>query len=100
MELHVGTVLTGHFLKQGDQLLITLEAVQISTDKLIWQTNLTTKADDMIAMQAQLASELRRGLLPQLDAAGGFLETSTRPTNQQAYDLYLAKHGGAARCRS
>ena len=88
-ELHVGTVLTGHFLKQGDQLLITLEAVQVSTDKLIWQTTLTTKAEDMIAMQAALANELRRGLLPQLDAASGFLETSTHPTNQQAYDLYL-----------
>jgi len=88
-ELHVGTVVTGHFLKQGDELLITLEAVQISTDKLIWQANLTTKADDMIAVQAELANQLRRGLLPQLDAATGFLETSTRPKNQQAYDLYL-----------
>jgi tetratricopeptide (TPR) repeat protein len=28
-------------------------------------------------------------LLPMLGAAGGFLETSTRPNNQDAYDLYL-----------
>ena len=88
-ELHVGTVLTGHFLKQGNDLLVTLEAVQISTDKLIWQANLTAKADDMIGMQEQLAAQLRKGLLPQLDAATGFLETSTRPKNQEAYELYL-----------
>ena len=33
--------------------------------------------------------KVRQGLLPMLGAAGGFLETSTRPNNQEAYDLYL-----------
>ena len=40
-------------------------------------------------MQQQLAKQVRQGLLPMLGAAGGFLETSTRPNNQEAYDLYL-----------
>ena len=30
-----------------------------------------------------------QGLLPALGAAGGFLETGTRPSSQEAYDLYL-----------
>src|SRR5271163_3617320 len=33
-ELHVGRLLTGHFLKQGDQLTVTLEAVDVATDRL------------------------------------------------------------------
>ena len=88
-ELHVATVLTGHFLKQGERLLITLEAIEVDTDKLLWQTNLTTGAQDLIALQAEMASQVRRGLLPTLGAAGGFLDTGTRPKNAEAYDLYL-----------
>ena len=88
-ELRVATVLTGHFLKQGEKLLITLEAIDVDTDKLIWQTNLTAGAQDLISLQSQMASQMRQGLLPALGAAGGFLDTGTRPKNAEAYDLYL-----------
>ncbi len=88
-ELHVGTVLTGHFQKQGNHLLVTLEAIETGTERLVWQTNLTGSTQDLIGVQQQLAKQVRQGLLPMLGAAGGFLETGTRPNNQEAYDLYL-----------
>jgi serine/threonine protein kinase/TolB-like protein/thioredoxin-like negative regulator of GroEL len=89
LELHVATVLTGHFQKQGDRILVTLEAIDTGTDKLLWQTNYSGSTQDLINAQQQLAKQVRDGLLPLLGAAGGFLETSTRPSNQVAYDLYL-----------
>ncbi len=88
-ELHVGIVVSGHFIKQGDHLLVTLEAVDVGSEKLLWQTNFTTSAEDLIALQDQLAGQLRQGLLPMLGAAGGFLDTGTRPKDPEAYDLYL-----------
>ncbi|MGH9552809.1 MAG: protein kinase domain-containing protein, partial [Terriglobales bacterium] len=88
-DLHVGTVLSGHFQKQGNHLLVTLEAIETGSERLLWQTNLTGSTQDLIGMQQQLAKQVRQGLLPMLGAAGGFLETSTRPNNQEAYDLYL-----------
>src|ERR1700686_1033240 len=88
-EVHVANVLTGHFLKQGDRLLITLEAIQVEGDKLLWQTTVTAPAQDLIALQAQMAAQIRQGLLPALGIAGGFLDTGTRPKNPEAYDLYL-----------
>ena len=87
--VHVANVLTGHFLKQGDRLLITLEALQEDGNRLLWQTNMTAPAQDLIALQAQMAAQIRQGLLPTLGAAGGFLDTGTRPKNAEAYDLYL-----------
>ena len=87
--VHVANVLTGHFLKQGDRLLITLEAIQVDGNRLVWQTNVTAPAQDLIALQAQMAAQIRQGLLPALGAAGGFLDTGTRPKNAEAYDLYL-----------
>jgi len=87
--VHVANVLTGHFLKQGDRLLITLEAIQVDGNRLLWQINMTAPAQDLIALQAQMAAQIRQGLLPALGAAGGFLDTGTRPKNAEAYDLYL-----------
>jgi eukaryotic-like serine/threonine-protein kinase len=88
-ELHVGSVLTGHFLRQGDHLLVTLEATETKSNRMLWQTNFTASSEDLISLQAQLASQVRQGLLPILGAAGSFLDTSTRPKSQEAYDLYL-----------
>ncbi len=87
-QLHVATVLTGHFLKQGDNLLVTLEAIDVSNDRLLWQTNLTASALDLIALQGTLTAQVRQGLLPILGVASG-RDTSTRPKNLEAYDLYL-----------
>jgi serine/threonine protein kinase/tetratricopeptide (TPR) repeat protein len=88
-ELHVSTVLSGHFQKQGTHLLVTVEAIETATERLLWQTSLTGSTQDLIGIQEKLAKDVRQGLLPMLGAAGGFLETSTRPNNQEAYDLYL-----------
>jgi eukaryotic-like serine/threonine-protein kinase len=88
-EVHVANVLTGHFLKQGDNLLITLEAIQVDSNRLLWQANVQAPAQDLIAAQSGIATQIRQGLLPALGAANAFLETGTRPKDPQAYDLYL-----------
>jgi len=88
-ELHVGTLLTGHFLRQGNRLLITLEAIDADSDKLLWQSNINAAVNNLTSLQRQLGNEMRQGLLPVLGASGGYLETGTQPQNAEAYDLYL-----------
>src|SRR5215471_2310761 len=88
-EVHAASVLTGHFLKQGPQVLITLEAIGVDTNRLLWQTSVTAPADDLTALQAQISAQMRQGLLPVLGIAGGFLDTGSRPKDPEAYDLYL-----------
>jgi len=88
-ELRVGNLLTGHFLKQGEHLLVTLQVVDVGSDKVLWQSDLRARVEDMISLQEKLATQIRQGLLPVLHAANGFLDTASRPQNQEAYDLYL-----------
>jgi len=89
-ELRVGRLLQGHFMKQGDQLTVTLEAIDVPTDRLLWQGTATAKADDLIGLQEQLTTQVQRGLLPILGGGGGAAEAATsRPKNQEAYDFYL-----------
>jgi eukaryotic-like serine/threonine-protein kinase len=88
-EVHVANIITGHFLKQGDHLLITLEAIQVSGNRLLWQTNVTAAAQDLIGMQEQMAVKIRQELLPALGLSQGLVDTATRPKSPEAYDLYL-----------
>jgi serine/threonine protein kinase/Tfp pilus assembly protein PilF len=88
-ELQVATVVTGHFLKQGDNLMVTLEAIDTRNDRLRWQTNFTAPADNLIALNNVMSSQVSQGLIPVLGAAGGVIQTTSRPKDAQAYDLYL-----------
>jgi TolB-like protein len=88
-ELRVGRLLTGNFRKQGDQLTVTLECVDVPNDRVLWENSVTAKTDDLIGMRQQLSTLVQRGLLPALGGAGGEVETASQPKNQQAYDFYL-----------
>jgi TolB-like protein len=89
-ELRVGRLLQGHFMKQGDALTVTLEAIDVPTERVLWQTTATGKAEDLIGLREQLTTAVQHGLLPILGGAAGTLDSQTsRPKNQQAYDFYL-----------
>jgi serine/threonine protein kinase len=88
-ELHVATVLTGHFLKEGDNLLVTLQAIDVGDNRLLWQSSFTAPAQDLIALQSDITAQLRQGLLPTLGVTGGTVAATSRPKNPEAYDLYL-----------
>src|SRR3981081_3982901 len=88
-DLRVGRLITGHFRRQGDQLTVTLEVIDVPTDRLLWQTNVTARADDLIGLQQQLSAQVQNGLLPILGSTGGAIDTASRPKSQEAYGLYL-----------
>jgi eukaryotic-like serine/threonine-protein kinase len=88
-EMHVTDIVTGHYLKEGDQLQITLEAVDVANNRTLWRDTLTATAPDLIAMRTQIDAKVRQGLVPALGAATDTNQGSTRPQNEAAYDLYL-----------
>jgi len=88
-ELHVADVVSGHFIKQGDYLLVTLEAIDTKNERLVWQTNFSIASQDSIALQNQLTGHIRQGLLPALGVPAGPIDIGPKPKNEQAYDLYL-----------
>ncbi|MGC2194818.1 MAG: protein kinase [Terriglobales bacterium] len=88
-EMRVTDIVTGHFLKEGDQLQITLEAVDVENNRTLWRDTLNVAAPDMIAMRSQIMAKVRQGLVPALGAGTDSTESGTRPRNEEAYDLYL-----------
>ena len=87
--MHVTDVVTGHFLKEGSQLQITLEAIDVENNRTEWRDTMTVAAPDMIAMRGQITTKVRQGLVPALGAGTDSAEGATRPKNEEAYDLYL-----------
>src|ERR1700680_3028651 len=87
--MHVTDVVTGHYLKEGDQLQITLEAVDIADNRSVWRDTMTVAAADLIAMRNEITAKVRQGLVPALGAGTDSGEAGTHPKNEEAYDLYL-----------
>jgi serine/threonine protein kinase/tetratricopeptide (TPR) repeat protein len=87
--MHVTDVVTGHYMKEGEQLQITLEAVDIADNRTVWRDTMTVSAPDMIAMRGQITAKVRQGLVPALGAGTNSGEAATHPRNEEAYDLYL-----------
>ena len=91
--LHAGMVVTGHFVQQGENLIVTLQAIEVLSNRMLWQGTTSVPAGDLIAMQRQLSARIRQGLLPALTSGPAGLETGTQPRNREAYDLYLRSAG-------
>ena len=87
--MHVTDVVTGHYMKEGDQIQITLEAVDIGDNRTVWRDTMTVAAADMIAMRGQITAKVRQGLVPALGAGTDSGDAGTHPKNEEAYDIYL-----------
>ncbi len=88
-EMGVTCIVTGHYLTEGNQLEVTLEAVDVAKNRSVWRDTINVAASDKIAMREQITSRVRQGLVPVLGGLSASGEAGTRPKSEEAYDLYL-----------
>lgn len=88
-EYKAAIVLTGHFMAQGARLTITIEAIDVKRNRLLWQGSFTVPQQNLISLQEDLAFNVKSGLLPALGSQAAMLSSATQPRNADAYDLYL-----------
>jgi tetratricopeptide (TPR) repeat protein len=87
-QLRVGRIVTGHFSMHQSELRVTLEAVDVDGDRLLWRDTIAAERDDSIALRERLTALIRDQLLPTL-GAGTPAVTRDRPWDAGAYALYL-----------
>ena len=88
-DMRVTNIVTGHYMKEGNELQVTVEAVDVADNRTLWRDSLNVAATDLVGMQAQVTAKVRQGLLPAFGAVPNSDEAGTRPQNEEAYDLYL-----------
>ena len=95
--MHVTDVVTGHFLKEGSQLQITLEAIDVENNRTLWRDTMTVAAPDMIAMRGQITAKVRQGLVPALGAGAGLRRCRHPSQERRSVRPLSAQRRGAAR---
>lgn len=88
-EMGANTVVTGHYLLAGEQLRISVEAVDIESNRLLWTDSINIPAQSMIGMQEQIAACARGGIAPALGSPASLSDEPARPHNEESYGLYL-----------
>ena len=88
-ELNVDAVVEGSVLRSGDQVRITAQLIEASTDKHLWSQSYEGELRDPLQLQNRVASaiadQIRINLTPQEQAT----LKSARAVNPEAYQSYL-----------
>jgi TolB-like protein/DNA-binding winged helix-turn-helix (wHTH) protein/tetratricopeptide (TPR) repeat protein len=88
-ELNVDAVVEGTVLRSGDQVRITAQLIEASTDRHLWSQSYEGDLRDTLALQNRvartIADQIRINLTPQEQAA----LKSVKVVNPEAYESYL-----------
>jgi TolB-like protein/DNA-binding winged helix-turn-helix (wHTH) protein/Flp pilus assembly protein TadD len=88
-ELNVDAVVEGTVLRSGDQVRITAQLIEASTDKHLWSQSYEGELRDTLALQSRVASaiadQIRINLTPRELAA----LKNVKIVNPEAYESYL-----------
>ena len=85
--LNVANVITGDFRDSGNRIGLSVEAIDVENNNVVWRDSIEVAAGDLIAMRNELSSRIRSGLFPRLNIADAREES--RPRNDEAYRLFL-----------
>jgi DNA-binding winged helix-turn-helix (wHTH) protein/TolB-like protein/Tfp pilus assembly protein PilF len=88
-DLHVDTLLTGGYLRDGDDLRITYQLIDVNGEKLLGGGSIDLKYDNLLRVQDTITDQIIRRLkltLSPAEAARIKPETSVSPL---AYEYYL-----------
>jgi serine/threonine-protein kinase len=88
-DLNVGTLLTSSFIKDGDDLRVTTQLIDVKSDKILWQDSFDTKFDKLLTVQDRVSEQIIQGLQLTLSPAEAKRLKPQAPINPQAYEYYL-----------
>lgn len=88
-DLSANRIITGTYLVAGDQLQITIEAVDANENRVLWHDTVNVPANNLLTLQTQVAATSRSKLAGALGVTEFVQDTTPPPKNEQAYELYL-----------
>jgi DNA-binding winged helix-turn-helix (wHTH) protein/TolB-like protein/Tfp pilus assembly protein PilF len=90
-ELKVDALLTGSYIKEGDDLRISAELIDVRKDVSLWRAEINLKWDRLLTVQDQVSQQVLNGLQVRLSAAEAERYNRDSPTRPDAYEKFL--HG-------
>lgn len=88
-ELKVDTLLTGTYMRDGDELRITCQLVDVKTDSILWRNTFDTKYARLLTVQDNVAQQIIKGLEVTLTPSEAQELQQDEPVDPLAYEYYL-----------
>lgn len=88
-ELDVDTLLTGTFMKDGDDLRITTQLIDVKLDKILWREAIDLKYDKLLTVHDRVSQQIIKGLELNLSPAEAATLKPEKSINTTAYEYYL-----------
>ena len=88
-ELHVDTLLIGSFLKDGDDLRIMPQLIDLKANRILWQDSIDLKYDKLLTVQDRVSQEIVKGLELNLSSTEAQRLKPEKPIDPVAYEYYL-----------
>jgi DNA-binding winged helix-turn-helix (wHTH) protein/TolB-like protein/Tfp pilus assembly protein PilF len=88
-DLKVDTLLTGSFLRDGDDLRITYQLIDVKTEKILGRGTVDLKYDNLLRVQDQVAEEIIRKLEVNLSPSETERIKPEAQITPLAYEYYL-----------
>jgi TolB-like protein len=88
-DLNVDTLLTGSFIKEGDDLRITTQLIDVKPDKILWRESIDMKYDKLLTVQDRVSQQIIKELELSLSPAEEANLKPEKPISTTAYEYYL-----------
>lgn len=89
-ELGVQHVVVGSFGAEGDELRISVEAIELTGNRALWRDTWTVSRKDLKSLRDTVRERVSAGLLPALGQSGALLAgAGRRPASEEGYELFL-----------
>lgn len=88
-ELGVEAVMTGRIAQRGEELVISVELVDVRNTKTLWGERFSRKMSDLLATQREITNEIVRRLSIELEGKAETDLQKSYTSNNEAYELFL-----------
>lgn len=88
-ELNVNTLLTGSFVKEGDDVRINTQLIDVETNRILWSDSIDLKYDKLLTLEDRVARQVIDGMRLQLSPSESERLSRDTPHNAEAYEFYL-----------
>ena len=83
------TLLTGNFVRDGDNFRITPQLIDVRTRKVLWRGTIDLKYDHLLNVQDNVAQQIVKGLELSLSPSQAEKLKTDEPVDPVAYEYYL-----------
>jgi len=88
-ELQVDAILTGNFLRDGNDLRITSQLIDVKSDDILWSGTFDLKYDRLLTVQDSVAGQIIKGLALHLSPVEAERLKPDKEISPLAYEYYL-----------